>query len=65
MLNNTEALEIIRQKIQQVGGVAQFEAKYDVQSGHLKAIIAGRTEPGRRTAKAAGLVKQDGAWRWM
>lgn len=65
MLNNTEAVEIIRQKIQQVGGVAQFEAKYDVQSGHLKAIIAGRAEPGRRTAKAAGLVKQDGAWRWM
>lgn len=65
MLNNTEALEIVRQKIHQVGGVAQFSNKYDVQPGHISAVIAGRTEPGKRTAKAAGLVKQDGGWRFM
>lgn len=64
-LNNTEAVAIIRAKIQQVGGVDAFAVYCDVSHGHIRAVISGRTEPGKRTAKAAGLVRQDGAWRWM
>lgn len=42
------------------------EADYCEIDATISYIVrAGRAEPGRRTAKAAGLVKQDGAWRWM
>ena len=64
-LNNTEALTIIQAKIQATGGPAAFSSKHDIAEPYVRNVLAGRTEPGKRTAKAAGLVKQDGAWRWM
>ena len=65
MLSNPEAIEIIKAKIHQVGGMAQFESKYDVTVGHLRAVCAGRMEPGKRTARAAGLVRTEGGWRFL
>ena len=55
---------LIRAKIAATGGEARFSSKYDIAPGHVRAVLAGK-EPGKRTAKAAGLVKRDGGWGFV
>lgn len=37
------------------GGPEKFARRYDIQVGHINAVIRGSMPPGKRTCKAAGI----------
>lgn len=59
----TEAVEIIRDCIKKVGGVKIFSGKHDISEGHLRAVLANKVKPGKRTSKACSLLVSGDKWR--
>lgn len=53
---STPATQSLRDAIRIAGGLERFSRRFDIQPGHLRAVLEGRTQPGKRTLRAIDLA---------
>lgn len=59
-MTHPQFLDFIAATIKKKGGIERASGSWDIQQGNLRAVMAGRVQPGPRLQRALGITKTAG-----
>jgi len=62
-MTRDEVTIMLKAKIDKVGSVPKFSAKFDLSDPYIRNVLSGRTSPGPKICKILGIEPVDKSWR--